>query len=142
VPPGLTLPARQGSGRRSRGLSQDRRAGLSRHIQGGASPAGESANHRLGSDLHDLRAFRETFGVEKTCRHNKKEHGLLHLPKGANAQQSYLQYKLNNAYVSPIQVGGSSGDRPTESLNLNFTQVQPAYSTQDYPASTCSGTRL
>jgi hypothetical protein len=26
----------------------------------------ESANRRLGSDLHDLRAYRETFGLEKT----------------------------------------------------------------------------
>lgn len=46
----------------------------------------------------------------------------------------YVQYELTNTLISGYSVS-SGGDRPTESLSLNFTKVQIKYTEGD-PAST------
>ena len=42
-------------------------------------------------------------------------------------QQPYMEIKFTDLLVSSYQGGGSSGDRPTESLSLNFTKVEGTY---------------
>jgi type VI protein secretion system component Hcp len=38
--------------------------------------------------------------------------------------EEYYKIELENVLVSSYQVGGSGGDRPMESLSLNFTKIQ------------------
>jgi len=48
---------------------------------------------------------------------------------GGDPKQPYLVIKLSNVYVSNYHMS-SGGDRPTESLTLNFTKVEFVYSQQ------------
>ena len=50
---------------------------------------------------------------------------------GPNGQQTvYLEFTLTNTLVSGFSMS-SGGDRPTESLSLNFTKVQYKFNTTD-----------
>ena len=42
----------------------------------------------------------------------------------------YLQYKLTDAVITNYQISGA-GDRPMESLSLNFTKIEMAYTGAD-----------
>ena len=47
-----------------------------------------------------------------------------------NPGDIYMQYKLHNALVSGYSVS-SGGERPSESLSLNFTKIEMVYKTFD-----------
>jgi type VI secretion system secreted protein Hcp len=42
----------------------------------------------------------------------------------------YLVYKLENVLISSYSLGGSGGDRPMESLSLNYTKITFEYKPQ------------
>lgn len=44
----------------------------------------------------------------------------------AQGQQTYMSYKLTNCGISGYSVS-SGGDRPSETLNLNFTKIESKY---------------
>ena len=58
-----------------------------------------------------------------------------------NATQPYLEIVLNNVLISGYSMS-SGGDRPTESLTLNFTKVQFLYSAPNAAGGTTSITSL
>ena len=69
--------------------------------------------------------------VQKGSRGHQILIGLMQSRKKGKAtikmQQPYMEIKFTDLLVSSYQGGGSSGDRPTESLSLNFTKVEGTY---------------
>lgn len=49
--------------------------------------------------------------------------------KSDGAEDTYLEFKLSNTIISSFQIS-SSGERPTESLSLNFVELEMAYTPQ------------
>jgi type VI secretion system secreted protein Hcp len=45
---------------------------------------------------------------------------------GTDAPQKYLEYKLEGASISGFSVS-SGGDRPTESVSINFDKITMSY---------------
>ncbi len=48
----------------------------------------------------------------------------LSVRKSGGGQQEYTSYELENVMVSSYSLGSSGGDRPMESLSLNFTKIE------------------
>jgi hypothetical protein len=48
---------------------------------------------------------------------------------GDEPAEEYLLIKLKPVYITSYQTSGSSGDRPTESLSLNFEEIKFSYAT-------------
>jgi len=48
---------------------------------------------------------------------------LIHLVSTGSPGNTYVEYKLTNALISGYSVS-SAGDRPSESLSINFTKIQ------------------
>jgi type VI secretion system Hcp family effector len=46
---------------------------------------------------------------------------------GVTVSNDKYQLKFLNAHIISIQIGGASGDSPTESVSFNFTKVQMVY---------------
>ncbi|MEW5801051.1 MAG: type VI secretion system tube protein Hcp [bacterium] len=42
----------------------------------------------------------------------------------------YMEYKMNEAIISSVQVGGGGGGEPTESLTFNYAKIQWTYTQQ------------
>ena len=59
----------------------------------------------------------------------------VNLVKGPTGTQVYAEYDLSNVLISGYSVS-SGGDRPTESLSLNFTQIKYTYFTQNADGTT------
>jgi type VI secretion system secreted protein Hcp len=49
---------------------------------------------------------------------------------GGLGTQVYAEYKLSDVLISGYSVS-SGGDRPSESLSLNFTKIEYTYNTQN-----------
>ena len=63
----------------------------------------------------------------KGCHYPK---ATLMVRKAGGTQQEYLQYVLTNVWVSAYHAS-SGGDRPTESLTLNFAKIEMKYAPQE-----------
>ncbi len=72
------------------------------------------------SDKSSTRLFQEG------CTGNKGMNAVIHLVSTGSPGQTYLEYKLYNTLVAGYQVG-SGGDRPAETLTLNFTKMDVKY---------------
>lgn len=57
-----------------------------------------------------------------TCTRNSGE------AKGA--PMTFIKYILDNVYISSISVNGGGGDKPSESLSLNFSKIRWEKTTQ------------
>jgi type VI secretion system secreted protein Hcp len=56
-----------------------------------------------------------------------KEADLLFARKAGGKQVDYLEIKMENVLISSIQAGGSSNNRPQESISFNFAKVEEVY---------------
>jgi type VI secretion system secreted protein Hcp len=63
---------------------------------------------------------------QQACAGEKGLKVTIDLVTTGNPGNVYMQYKLHNALVSGYSVS-SSGDRPSESVSLNFTKVEMKY---------------
>jgi len=75
-------------------------------------------------DLASYRLFEEAlWGDGKTVT--------IHFTKtNKDAQETYMEYILDNVLVSGFSTS-SGGDRPTETVSLNFTRIEYNYVSQD-----------
>jgi type VI secretion system secreted protein Hcp len=55
---------------------------------------------------------------------------LIEFVKAGKTNEIYLHYELTNTLISGYSIS-SGGDRPSESLSLNFTKIQEKYSGYD-----------
>ncbi len=53
-------------------------------------------------------------------------------PTADGSSQPYLTYELKDVFISNYRISGgtSSGDRPTETLSLNFGEIRVIYTEQ------------
>ena len=63
---------------------------------------------------------------QQGCTGNKGMNAVIHLVTTGSPGQTYVEYKLYNTLVSGYTVG-SGGDRPAETLVLNFTKMDVKY---------------
>jgi|SRR5215831_1839920 len=56
-----------------------------------------------------------------------KEADLFFARKAGGKQVDYLEIKMENVLISSIQAGGSSNNRPQESISFNFAKVEEIY---------------
>ena len=63
---------------------------------------------------------------QSACTGNTGVTAKIDLVSTSNPGTTYIQYVLSNAIVASYTVG-SSGDRPTESITLNFTKMDVTY---------------
>ncbi len=67
---------------------------------------------------------------QAACTGNSGVTATIDMVSTSNPGITYIQYVLHNAIVASYTVG-SSGDRPTESITLNFTQMDITYTPTD-----------
>lgn len=67
---------------------------------------------------------------QEACTGTKGKTAKIDLVSTSNPGNVYIQYILTNAIVASYTVG-SSGDRPTESITLNFTKMDITYTPYD-----------
>lgn len=63
---------------------------------------------------------------QQACTGTAGKTAKIDLVTTGNAGVKYLEYTLHDALIAGYTVG-SSGDRPTESISLNFTQMDVTY---------------
>jgi type VI secretion system secreted protein Hcp len=141
--PGLTIKPPSGGGGKPIGtLTLDTGSGtpLTFEIQSfsfgaGATSAGGGGGGGTGKTaVHEIEITKwfdkASPRLAKYCIHGVHiKEAILTMRKagGTGGQlQVYLEYKLNNVLVSGFQTS-SGGDRPTESLSLNFTKLAVKY---------------
>lgn len=102
---------------------------VSRHI---TTPAGSTANREASeptisevvltkvSDSSSSKLFAEA------CSGCKGKNVVIHLVTTGNPGTTYIEYTLTNTLVSNYSVD-SSGDRPIETIRLNFTKMEVKY---------------
>ena len=90
----------------------------------GLSPTGSEIVVTKDLDMASYRLFEEgTQGVGKTVT--------IHFTKTNKMQQdTYMEYILSNTMVSGFSTQ-STGDRPVETVSLNFTKIEYNYTGQD-----------
>src|SRR5262249_24200418 len=90
----------------------------------GLSPTGSEIVVTKDLDMASYRLFEEgTQGAGKTVT--------IHFTKTNKDQQdTYMEYILSNTLVSGFSTN-STGDRPVETVSLNFTKIEYNYTAQD-----------
>ena len=102
---------------------------------GHTAPTGQAAGHVNAGQIQITKAHDQSSPIlmqaAATGRHFKT--ATLFVRKAGGSQQPYLEYKLTDVLLSHYQMssgGSSGGDRPTESLTLNFTKIETVYKPQ------------
>lgn len=67
---------------------------------------------------------------QAACTGNTGVTAIIDMVSTSNPGNTYIQYTLTNAIIASYTVG-SSGDRPTESITLNFTKMELTYTPLD-----------
>src|SRR5579864_6116200 len=102
--------------------------------RGISSPTGASSDRGASApnvrEIHITRVIDKASPMFVQCAHTGCHYKTvrLSLRKAGGTQQEYLQYTLQNVMVSSYQTSSNShmssgGDRPMESLSLNFTKI-------------------
>ena len=100
--------------------------------RGISTPTGSAARREASepsvSEVHITKFFDQASNqlFERVLTGNKGEDVLLSFVRTGDPGEKFLTYKLYNTLISGYQVS-SGGDRPTESLTLNFTKVEMNY---------------
>lgn len=89
-----------------------------------SEPAISEVTLTKSSDSSTTKLFQEA------CTGRSGKEATIHLVTTGNPGETYIEYKLHNALVASYTVG-SSGDRPTESITLNFTKMDVKYTPFD-----------
>lgn len=76
------------------------------------------------SDSSSTKLFQEA------CSGRTGKTATIHLVTTGNPGNTYIEYLLNNTLIANYSVD-SSGDRPIETIRLNFTQMQVKYTPYD-----------
>lgn len=76
------------------------------------------------SDSSSTKLFQEA------CSGRTGKRATIHLVSTGNPGQTYIEYTLQNTLIAAYNVG-SSGDRPTETITLNFTKMEVKYTPYD-----------
>ena len=103
--------------------------------RGISSPTGGASDRKAGAP--GVRSITITKAVDKAsplftkcmaagCHYQK---ALLYVRKAGERPQDYLQYTLTDVTISSYHVN-SGGDRPSESLTLNFAKIEMQYEKQ------------
>lgn len=104
-------------------------SGSGGHV-GGGSGAGKV-------NMHDITVTKRTDTAScdlflKTCNGKHYDEATIVSRKAGEKPLEFLVVKLKQVFVSSYQLGGSHGDdTPTESITLNFAQIQLEYQVQD-----------
>ena len=67
---------------------------------------------------------------QESCTGRTGKTATIHLVTTGNPGDVYIEYKLYNTLIASYNVG-SSGDRPNESITLNFTKMDVKYTPFD-----------
>jgi type VI secretion system Hcp family effector len=57
----------------------------------------------------------------------------LELCRSGGDKLKYMEYKLTNAVISSVSIGGHGGGEPTESISLNYGKIEQTYTKQRRP---------
>lgn len=96
------------------------------------------------SNLQDLSvSFRHTKASPTLMQHcasgKHLDSATLTCLKAGGKQEKYLQFTLNDVFISSYQTGGSGDELPIESMSLNFDEVEEASFVQDDKGTTKAG---
>ncbi|MFH1146593.1 MAG: type VI secretion system tube protein Hcp [Pseudomonadota bacterium] len=107
--------------------------GVSQMGSGSASGTGGAAAAR--ADFQDFSAVKildkASPALALACsegRHIKEVK--VELCRAGGDKMPYMEYKMTNALVSSVSVGGGGGGEPTESLTFNYGKIEWTYSQQ------------
>ncbi len=67
---------------------------------------------------------------QEACTGRSGKTATIHMVTTGNPGDTYIEYKLYNTLIASYTVG-SSGDRPSESITLNFTKMDVKYTPFD-----------
>ncbi len=66
----------------------------------------------------------------RTCAGRTGKTAVIHLVTTGNPGNTYIEYNLTNTLIANYSVD-SSGDRPVETIKLNFTKIEVKYTPYD-----------
>ena len=100
--------------------------------QTGGTTGGAGAGKVIFSDISFTKPVdKSTPLLYLTCAQGKHiPTAVLYGRKAGERNTDYLVITLSDVLISSVQTGGSAGDRPTESISLNYTKIEFSYARQ------------
>ena len=101
-----------------------------------STQAGSAANREASEPsiseivLNKVSDSSSTKLFQEACSGRVGKRAVIHMVSTGSPGQTYIEYTLHNTLIAAYNVG-SSGDRPTETITLNFTKMEVKYTPYD-----------
>lgn len=108
--------------------------GVSMQVTGDTTNTDRTSGRPNHSDFHLTKYVDKTTpALNENCSGGKNV-GEVTITIGRNDGEDFLEllvYKLKDVVISSVSVGGGGGDKPVESLSLNYSSIQWQYTGQN-----------